>query len=69
VATAVIPAEAFARGGTDSPADFDNDSQVGAGDLSLLLSVWNTANDTYDLTGDGLVNAQDLAALLFEWAY
>jgi uncharacterized protein YbjT (DUF2867 family) len=31
--------------------------------------VWNTANDTYDLTGDGLVNAQDLAALLFEWAY
>jgi hypothetical protein len=35
----------------------------------LLLSAWGTMNTTYDLTGDGFVNAQDLAALLFGWAY
>ena len=35
--------------------------------LALLLSVWNSPSETYDLTGDGMVNAQDLSTLLFAW--
>ncbi|MCE2885409.1 MAG: M12 family metallo-peptidase [Planctomycetaceae bacterium] len=66
---AVVPGSALSNGGSDEPADFDNDGVVGASDLSLLLASWGTANATYDLTGDGLVSAQDLAALLFAWAY
>jgi hypothetical protein len=66
---ATVPSSALAHGGSDEPADFDNDGIVGASDLSLLLATWGTANATYDLTGDGFVNAQDLAALLFAWAY
>lgn len=69
VAFEVVPPGALSQGGSDEPADFDNDGIVGASDLSLLLSAWGTMDPTYDLTGDGLVNAQDLAALLFGWAY
>ncbi|MFM7261905.1 MAG: M12 family metallo-peptidase, partial [bacterium] len=65
----VVPASALSSGGSDEPADFDNDGTVGASDLSLLLAAWGTSNTALDLTGDGLVNAQDLAALLFAWAY
>ncbi|MEY2795929.1 MAG: hypothetical protein RIR10_1645, partial [Planctomycetota bacterium] len=69
IGSAIVPSSALTQGGSDEPADFDNDGVVGASDLSLLLSVWGTMNPTYDLTGDGFVNAQDLAALLFGWAY
>ena len=69
VALDIVPPSALSQGGSDEPADFDNDGIVGASDLSLLLSAWGTMNTTYDLTGDGFVNAQDLAALLFGWAY
>ena len=69
VGSAIVPSGALSQGGSDEPADFDNDGIVGASDLSLLLAAWGTTQATYDLTGDGLVNAQDLAALLFGWAY
>jgi hypothetical protein len=69
VGSAIVPSSALSQGGSDEPADFDNDGIVGASDLSLLLAAWGTTQATYDLTGDGLVNAQDLAALLFGWAY
>ncbi len=63
----VIPSSAFSRGGRDSVADVDNDGSINAGDLSLILAGWGTANAAADLTGDGVVNAFDLSRFLFEW--
>lgn len=42
--------------------------QIGAADLSYLLSVWGTVGAPVgDLNGDGVIGAADLATLLAEW--
>jgi hypothetical protein len=47
------------------PADLDHDGQVGAQDITILLSAWGTPSA--DLTGDGTTGAPDIAALLSAW--
>ncbi len=55
------------------PADLDNDCQVGASDLAVLLGQWgdtpgrNDAGTIFDLDQDQLVAASDLALLLGSW--
>ncbi|MFM1823125.1 MAG: hypothetical protein RI967_1391 [Planctomycetota bacterium] len=50
------------------PADLDGDGFVAAGDLSILLDAWGSADAaTADVDGDGIVDANDLAALLSAW--
>jgi hypothetical protein len=52
----------YARG------DFDLDGEIGAADLSYLLSVWGTVGAPVgDLNGDGVIGAADLSTLLAEW--
>ena len=48
-------------------ADFDGDGIVGAADLSMLLSEWQSGRSGFDLTGDSVVDASDLAVLLSRW--
>ena len=54
-------------------ADFNLDGFVGADDLSLLITQWNTnptippADFIADANGDGFVGADDLSALILEW--
>lgn len=51
-------------------ADFNNDSSVGAADLSLMTINWLKTNATHgmgDANGDGLVNAFDLSYLGDQW--
>ncbi len=48
--------------------DFNLDGEIGAADLSLLLSLWaSTAPPFGDLDGDGEVGAADLSLLLAKW--
>jgi len=47
------------------PADFDNDGQVGIGDLLRLLGAWGTP--VGDVDGDGDTDTADLLALLGAW--
>ena len=49
------------------PADIDRSGDVGAPDLSTLLSAWGTTSTTADLDGDGMVGAGDLSTLLAAW--
>jgi hypothetical protein len=46
--------------------DLDGDYAIGAADLAILLSQWNS-DGTADLDGDGEVSASDLSLLLFAW--
>ncbi len=54
-----------------SPADFDRDEDVDAGDLLALLANWGPCDDCedcpHDLNGDCVVGAGDLLFLLSEW--
>ncbi|MBL9118332.1 MAG: hypothetical protein JNL80_00275 [Phycisphaerae bacterium] len=47
--------------------DLNDDGQVGAVDLALLLGAWGTAGGPADLNNNGLVAAEDLALLLGAW--
>lgn len=47
------------------PADFNQDGNVNAADVTLLLSSWGSAGG--DVNGDGTTNATDLAELLLSW--
>jgi len=51
--------------------DLDNDGEVGASDLALLLGAWGACSDPMlcpsDLDGSGDVGAADLALLLGAW--
>lgn len=38
-----------------------------AADLSLLLSLWGTADSVADIDDDGIAGASDLALLLSTW--
>ena len=53
--------------GSACPADFDNDRDVSAGDLALLLSDWAGGGGNTDINRDGIVDASDLAGLLAAW--
>ncbi len=50
------------------PADLDDDGEVGAGDLAILLAGWGPCPGCPgDLDGDGVIDAADLAGLLAQW--
>ena len=55
------------------PADLDNDGDVDATDLAMLLGNWGPCADPNDCPadlqddGDGFVGADDLAVLLGSW--
>ena len=51
-------------------ADVDGDLEIGASDLSLLLSAWGTDGDGslgLDINLDGIVDAGDLSLMLATW--
>jgi len=48
------------------PADLDDNQDVGAGDLAILLAGWG-ADGASDLDGDGETGSGDLAVLLAAW--
>jgi hypothetical protein len=55
-------------GGGTNPADFNDDGDVGAGDLGELLANWGKCPGcATDLSGDGNVGAEDLGELLANW--
>jgi hypothetical protein len=54
--------------GGPCPADFNDDGDVGPGDLADLLGAWGpNPGHPADLNGDGDVGAADLALLLGSW--
>jgi hypothetical protein len=66
---AVVPATAFAKGGTVMQLDLNGDGEVGAADLATLLSAWGpvSAGTPADFDRNGVVNAADLARVLANW--
>jgi hypothetical protein len=68
VAKAVIPNTALSRGGVDTASDLDNNGNVNAADLAILLAAWDSSGGPADINRDGAVNGADLAILLSEWA-
>jgi hypothetical protein len=67
VAKAVIPAGALTRGGVNLASDIDNDGDVDAADLSVMLSSWGPTTGAGDINRDGSIDAADLAILLSDW--
>ena len=54
----------------DCSGDIFADGIVDAGDLGILISLWNTdaeSNPKADINGDGTVNSFDLGLLLGAW--
>jgi hypothetical protein len=49
------------------PADLDGNGEVGAPDITELLSQWGSFGGSADLNGDNEVSAQDLTILLSAW--
>lgn len=51
--------------------DFDSDGDVNIDDCCLLIEHWNGSNPEFDIApppiGDGVVDTQDLDALLYYW--
>ena len=55
-------------GGTSCPADFNNDGEIDAFDLAILLGAWGpNPGHPADLDDNGDVGAFDLAILLGNW--
>ena len=52
---------------TSCAGDIDLNGNIDAADLTMLLSMWGTANPAADIDGDGIVDAPDLTALLSAW--
>jgi hypothetical protein len=50
-----------------NPFDLDGDGNVGAADLSILLSQWGGKGEA-DFDGSGSVDAADLSTLLANWS-
>ncbi len=48
-------------------ADINKDGKVNLVDFSIMLSFWNTANESADINSDGIVNLADFSILLFNW--
>lgn len=67
VAKAPIPAERFARGGVDSPADLNNDGSVDAADVAILLNAWGLNAPDVELSGDNVITGADLTIVLNAW--
>ena len=53
--------------GESCPADINDDGEVSAADLSLLLASWGLSGAAGDLDGDQVVGASDLSLLLGAW--
>jgi hypothetical protein len=49
-------------------ADLDEDGDVDAADLAILLALWGTKGPSGDFNADGGVNAEDLTILLTQWS-
>ncbi len=52
------------------PGDLDQNDEVDASDLGLLIAAWNTDGSIVegsDINGDGAVNAADLGLLIGAW--
>jgi hypothetical protein len=47
--------------------DTNNDNQINAQDLSILLSNWQTSHAISDLNGDGQVNSLDFSYININW--
>jgi hypothetical protein len=47
--------------------DTNNDNQINAQDLSIILSNWQTSHATSDLNGDGQVNSLDFSYINNNW--
>ena len=50
-------------------ADFDNDGEVGPGDLGVFLLGWGGDSVTLDLNADGIVDGIDLGILFTDWGW
>lgn len=57
----------IAHAAVTTPGDLNLDSPMKAADLSLLLSLWGTADSVADIDDDGIAGASDLALLLSTW--
>ena len=53
--------------GSDCPADFDDDGDIGFPDLLSVLSAWGQSGPQYDLDASGFVDFGDLLAILSNW--
>ena len=62
VTGALVRIEVTSSGGPVDPCDFDADGTFGLGDVELLRAevMAGTNNATFDLTGDGVVNVDDI---------
>ncbi len=52
------------------PGDLDQNGEVDASDLGLLIAAWNTDGpivEGSDINGDGTINAADLGLLIGAW--
>lgn len=52
---------------TPRTRDLNNDGRVGVGDLSILLSNFQTTNQIADINKDGTVTIIDLSILISNW--
>jgi hypothetical protein len=48
--------------------DFNGDCVVDGADLGLLLSAWDSTDETFDLNDDNIVDGADLGLLLSSWS-
>lgn len=50
------------------PGDFNNDSRVDSGDLTILISTWGSTTDLRaDMNGNGKIDSSDLAQFISKW--
>jgi len=47
--------------------DIDDDGQVGANEILLVISYWGSNDNDVDVTGNGVVDAKDLLFIIEHW--
>ena len=47
--------------------DIDEDGQVGANEILLVISYWGSNDSDVDVTGNGIVDAEDLLLVIANW--
>jgi len=47
--------------------DIDQDGQVGANEILLVISYWGSSDNDVDVTGNGIVDAEDLLLIIASW--
>lgn len=57
----------FSQGNVFRPQDLNQDGQINAADLTIVLSAWATIGGIADIDGDGIVGGGDLTSLLSAW--